>query len=73
MNFLTIPHLLVILVVVLVLFGGQRLPELGKGMGAFIKNLKKGMSDHDEIDVAPKAPKAPEAAPGAAKEEKAAK
>ncbi|MBF0487934.1 twin-arginine translocase TatA/TatE family subunit [Candidatus Magnetominusculus dajiuhuensis] len=70
MNFLTIPHLLVILVVVLVLFGGQRLPELGKGMGAFIKNLKKGMSDHDEIDVAPKAP---EAAPGAAKEEKAAK
>ncbi|MBF0554614.1 MAG: twin-arginine translocase TatA/TatE family subunit [Nitrospirae bacterium] len=70
MNFLTIPHLLVILVVVLVLFGGQRLPELGKGMGAFIKNLKKGMSEQDEVEVTPKAP---DAAPGAAKEEKAAK
>lgn len=64
------PHLLVILVVVLLLFGGQRLPELGKGLGSFIKNLKKGMSEQDEIDVTPKKP---EAAPDAAKDEKAAK
>ncbi|KWT92809.1 MAG: twin-arginine translocase TatA/TatE family subunit [Nitrospirota bacterium] len=67
---LGMPELLLILVVVVVLFGAQRLPELGKGMGSFVKNLKKGLSDHDEIDVTPKKP---EAAQGAAKEEKAAK
>ncbi|MBF0318846.1 MAG: twin-arginine translocase TatA/TatE family subunit [Nitrospirae bacterium] len=59
-------ELLLILVVVIVLFGAQRLPELGKGMGSFIKNLKKGVSEPDEIDVTPKNQEA-------AKEEKAAK
>ena len=63
---LGMPEMLIILVVVIVLFGAQRLPELGKGMGAFIKNLKKGISEPEEIDVTPKKPEA-------AKEEKAAK
>ncbi|QWR76114.1 twin-arginine translocase TatA/TatE family subunit [Candidatus Magnetomonas plexicatena] len=48
------PELMLILVIVVVLFGASKLPELGKGMGSFIKNLKKSMSDHDEIDVTPK-------------------
>ena len=46
--------LLVILVIVLVLFGAKRLPELGKSIGEGIKGLKKGLSEHDEIDVTPK-------------------
>ncbi|MBF0463828.1 MAG: twin-arginine translocase TatA/TatE family subunit [Nitrospirae bacterium] len=48
------PELMLILIIVVVLFGSSKLPELGKGMGSFIKNLKKSMSDHDEIDVTPK-------------------
>ena len=41
-------HLIVIAVVVLVLFGGKKLPELGKGLGEGYKGFKdglKGVSD----------------------------
>lgn len=48
------PELLVILVIVLVLFGANRLPEIGRGIGQAIKNFKKATSEPDEIDVTPK-------------------
>ena len=51
---LSMQELLVILVIVIVLFGATRLPEIGKGIGQAIKNFKKGMSESDEIDVTPK-------------------
>ncbi|MDA8432202.1 MAG: twin-arginine translocase TatA/TatE family subunit [Nitrospiraceae bacterium] len=51
---LGMPELLVILVIVLVLFGANRLPEIGKGIGSAIKNFKKATSEPDEIDVTPK-------------------
>lgn len=51
---LGMPEILLILVIVVILFGANKLPELGKGMGSFIKNLKKGMSEPDEIDITPK-------------------
>ncbi len=47
-------ELLIILIVVLVLFGGSRLPEIGKGIGQAIRNFKKATSEPDEIDVTPK-------------------
>jgi sec-independent protein translocase protein TatA len=47
-------ELLVILVIVIVLFGATRLPEIGKGIGQAIRNFKKGVSEPDEIDVTPK-------------------
>ena len=47
-------ELIIILVIVLVLFGATRLPELGKGIGQAIKNFRKGMSEPEEIDVTPK-------------------
>jgi sec-independent protein translocase protein TatA len=47
-------ELLIILVIVLVLFGASRLPELGRGLGSFIRNFKKSASQPDEIDVTPK-------------------
>ncbi len=47
-------ELLVILVIVIILFGGSRLPEIGKGIGKAIGNFKKGMAEPDEIDVTPK-------------------
>ncbi|UWZ84279.1 twin-arginine translocase TatA/TatE family subunit [Occallatibacter riparius] len=36
-------HLLVIAVVLLVLFGAKRLPELGKGLGEGLKGFKEGL------------------------------
>ena len=49
-----IPELLIILVIVLVIFGTNKLPEIGSGMGRAIKNFKKATSEPEEIDVTPK-------------------
>lgn len=49
-----IPELLIILVIVLVIFGANRLPEIGSGMGRAIKNFKKATSEPEEIDISPK-------------------
>jgi len=38
------PELIVILVIVLVIFGANRLPQLGEGLGKAIKGFKKGIS-----------------------------
>ena len=46
-------ELIIILVIVVILFGAQRLPEIGKGIGEAIKNFKKSTSEPDEIDVTP--------------------
>ena len=35
-----IPELLIILVIILVLFGASRLPEIGRGIGKGIRNFK---------------------------------
>ena len=43
----------IILVIVVVLFGARRLPEIGAGVGKAIKNFKAGISGEDEIDVTP--------------------
>ena len=51
---LGLPELMVILVIVMVLFGAKRLPELASGMGKAIKNFKKSSTEPDEIDVTPK-------------------
>jgi sec-independent protein translocase protein TatA len=48
-----IGELLVVLVIVLVLFG-RRLPDLGEGLGKSIKKFRKAMNDSDEVDVTPK-------------------
>ncbi|HOK05701.1 MAG TPA: twin-arginine translocase TatA/TatE family subunit [Syntrophales bacterium] len=47
------PELLVILVIVLIIFGAGKLPEIGSALGKGIRNFKKATRDHDEIDVAP--------------------
>ncbi|HKN18859.1 MAG TPA: twin-arginine translocase TatA/TatE family subunit [Dissulfurispiraceae bacterium] len=44
---------LVILAIVLVLFGGKRLPEIASGMGKAIKGFKKELSKPDEIEIIP--------------------
>jgi len=41
------PEILVILVVVLLLFGGKKIPELMKGVGQGIKEFKDGKDGHE--------------------------
>ena len=41
---LSIPKLLLILAVVLVLFGGKRLPQLGRSIGESIRGIKEGLA-----------------------------
>lgn len=41
-------ELIIILVIVLVLFGANKLPQLGAGLGQGIKSFKKAMSGEDE-------------------------
>lgn len=36
-------HLIVLAIIVLVLFGGKKLPELGKGLGEGLRGFKEGM------------------------------
>ncbi len=47
------PELLVILVIILVIFGAGKLPQIGEGIGKGIRNFKKATKGPDEIDVTP--------------------
>lgn len=42
------PELILILIVVLVLFGGKKIPELMRGMGVGIKSFKEGVNGINE-------------------------
>jgi sec-independent protein translocase protein TatA len=51
-------ELLIILVIVLVLFGANRLPELARSLGSSVKEFKKGVNEAKSEDVAsPAVPK----------------
>ncbi len=43
-------HLLFILVVVLLLFGGKRIPELARGLGSGMREFRKGLESDDAQD-----------------------
>ncbi|MGD0964776.1 MAG: twin-arginine translocase TatA/TatE family subunit [Candidatus Acidiferrales bacterium] len=58
MEALSIPHLLIILVIVLVFFGGRRIPDVMKGLGQGIREFKDGMRGPD-VSVHPNQPAAP--------------
>lgn len=55
MSLPSMSELLVILVVVLLVFGHKKLPEIGSGLGRAIKNFKKATTEPDEIDITPQA------------------
>ena len=46
-------ELLLILVIVLIIFGAGKLPQLGEGLGKAIKGFKKSVHEADAIDVTP--------------------
>ena len=45
---LGLPEMLIILAIVILIFGANRLPELGKGIGSGIKNFKSSMKESSE-------------------------
>ena len=58
-------HLMVLAIVVLVLFGGKKLPELGKGLGEGLRGFKDGMKGvtdevNKPVDTAPPVTPKPE-------------
>ncbi|GAA6529708.1 MAG: twin-arginine translocase TatA/TatE family subunit [Prevotella sp.] len=47
---LGMPEILLIALVVLLLFGGKKIPELMKGLGKGIKSFKEGMNEKIDLD-----------------------
>jgi sec-independent protein translocase protein TatA len=50
----SLPALIVVLLIVLVIFGAGRLPEIGSAFGKSIRNFKKSSEGKDEIDITSK-------------------
>ena len=48
MGSLGIPELLIILAIVVLIFGANRLPELGRGIGKGIKNFKDATKEGED-------------------------
>ncbi len=47
---LGLPELLLILLAVLILFGGSKLPQLGKGLGESVRSFRKALKEKPEAD-----------------------
>jgi len=45
---LGVPELLIIAILILFMFGGKKLPEMGKGIGEGIRNFKKSITGGEE-------------------------
>lgn len=42
------PELIIILIIILVIFGGSQLPKLARSLGTSAKELRKGLKDDDK-------------------------
>jgi sec-independent protein translocase protein TatA len=47
-------ELMIVLLIVVVVFGSTKLPQLGDGLGRAIKNFKRAVGSNNEIDVSPR-------------------
>lgn len=50
---LGMPELVVILVIILIIFGTGKLPEIGGALGKGIKNFKKATTEKEDLELAP--------------------
>ena len=48
---LGMPELIVILVIIVIIFGAGKLPEIGSGIGKGIKNFKNSISESDKDKI----------------------
>ena len=51
-------HLLIVAIVILVLFGGRKIPELMRGLGEGVRGFKEGMSGAQSQSTPPPPPAA---------------
>ena len=45
------PELMIILVIVLIIFGAGKLPQIGENLGKAIRNFKNSVQEKEEINV----------------------
>ena len=48
------PELVIILLIIMIIFGANKLPQMGAGLAKGIRNFKKGIYGKEEIDATPK-------------------
>jgi len=48
---LGMPELIIILVIIVIIFGAGKLPEIGSGLGKGIKNFKKATTDEEKEKI----------------------
>jgi len=54
---LGVPELLIILLIVVIIFGANKLPQLGKGIGQGLKNFKESIKGEEPPPPPPAGPK----------------
>jgi sec-independent protein translocase protein TatA len=70
MEFLSVPHLLIILIIVLIFFGGRRIPDVMRGLGEGIRSFKEGMHGNQPGQPANPPANPPATTPPATEEKK---
>jgi len=45
------PELIIILIIILIIFGAGKIPEIGGAVGKGIKNFKKSFQDKEEVET----------------------
>ena len=48
------PELVIILAIIMIIFGANKLPQMGAGLAKGIRNFKKGIDGKEEADATPK-------------------
>ena len=48
------PELVIILVIIMIIFGANKLPQMGAGLAKGIRNFKNGIDEKEEVDATSK-------------------
>jgi len=51
LDFFSVPHLLLVMVIAMILFGTKKLPEIGAGLGRAIRDFRRTASEPDTVDL----------------------
>jgi sec-independent protein translocase protein TatA len=51
----SLPHILILLLIIVILFGGKKIPEVMRGLGSGIREFREGMKGNDQPPTNPPA------------------